>query len=152
MKKSTNQGKAVFWGGIAVVIYAIPLIVLAILKSDQLFSTPGTGLTFFSVAILFCFVLFAKKVVSALTKVFTKIGFWSIFFFLIVLAIQSFVNMLVSVAIANLCSAVLAWYPMQISGIYNQYAYDENGEVLTDRGMTFKEANAKFLNISFTEN
>lgn len=151
MKKSTNQGKALIWGGVAVLLYAIPLIALAFLKADQLFKTTGTGLTFFSIAILFCFVIFAKKVVESLTKIFTKIGFWSIFFLLLVLAIQSFVNTLLSVAIANFLSAVVAWYPLQISGIYNKFAYDENGEVDTDRGMTFKEANTKLFNLSLTE-
>ena len=148
MKKLTNQGKAFMWGAAAIAIYAVPLLILAIIKKDKLFMQGETALTFFSIILIIFFIAFAKKVVKALCKVLTPLGFGSLVVLVVSLGLRALMDDLFLISLASLCGAVAAWYPYQLAGVYNRNAYDQNGDVKKTVGLSFKEANEKLFQIS----
>ena len=148
MRKLTNQGKSFVWGAAAIALYAVPLIVLAIIKRDKLFMNGETALTFFSIMLIVFFIAFAKKIVKALTKVLTPLGFGSLIVLIVAVGLRSLMDDLVVIALASLCGAVAAWFPYQIAAVYSRNAYDANGNVLRTVGMSFKEACRKLFQIS----
>lgn len=148
MKNLTNQGKAFCFAFLSILLYSIPLIVLAIIKSDDLFKTTETALSFFSVVLLLCFIFFAKRVVKSLCKALTPLGFGSIIILLVSLGLKSFLDDLSLIAVASLIGACLSWYPYQIFIIYNKVAYNEDGTVKKSETLTFKEAHNQLFNIS----
>ena len=129
-------------------MYAVPLIVLAIIKRDKLFMNGETALTFFSIMLIVFFIAFAKKIVKALTKVLTPLGFGSLIVLIVAVGLRSLMDDLVVIALASLCGAVAAWFPYQIAAVYSRNAYDANGNVLRTVGMPFKEACRKLFQIS----
>lgn len=138
-KSLTNKGKGVLWYALAVLLYAIPLIVLAIINKDKLFKNAETGLTFFSVAIILAFVIFAKKIVKKICAITTVGVFGSLVVLIISVALKNFVGDIYYIALASLIGALLAWYPTQIGRVFNQYALNEDGSLRND--LTFKQAN-----------
>lgn len=150
-KRLTNQGLSLVWGAVALFAYAAPLISVAIVKRDKIFANGTTALTFFSVVLIVLFVIFAKKIVKRICKVLTPLWFGSLVFLLVVLGLRSLLDDLYIIALASLIGSIIAWYPYQLAGVYNKRAYDENGDVIKTRGLTFKEANAKLFQISIVE-
>lgn len=148
MKKLTNQGKSIVWGAAAIAIYAVPLVILAIVKRDKLFTSGETALTFFSIMLIIFFIAFAKKVVKALCKVLTPLGFGSLIVLLVSIGLRALMDDLFIISLASFCGAVAAWYPYQIAGVYSRNAYDQNGNVKKTVGLSFTEANEKLFQIS----
>lgn len=148
MKKLTNQGKAFMWGAAAIAIYAVPLVVLAIIKRDKLFTSGETALTFFSLMLIIFFIAFAKKIIKAICKVLTPLGFGSLIVLIVSLGLRAMMDDIFIISLASLCGAVAAWYPYQLAGVYNRNAYDQNGDVKKTVGLSFKEANEKLFQIS----
>ena len=148
MKKLTNQGKSFVWGAAAIALYAVPLISLAIVKRDKLFMNGETALTFFSIMLIVFFIAFAKKIVKALTKVLTPLGFGSLVVLLVAVGLRSLMDDLYLIALASLLGSVAAWFPYQIAAVYSRNAYDQNGDVIRTAGFSFKIACRKLFQIS----
>lgn len=138
-KKYSNRAKAILFTGIALLLYLIPLTILAILNRERLFKEAGTSLTFFSILIIIFFVIFAKKLVKQICGIITVAGFASIVMLLLSVAIRSFVDDLFMISVVSLIGAVLAWYPTRVAQTFNEFAKDENGKLRAD--LTLKEVN-----------
>ena len=148
MKKLTNQGYAFAWSVFAFLIYITPLGVLAIIQKDKLFVSTGTTLTFFScVIIVFC-VIFAKRLVKMLSRALTPIGFASLVGLVLSIGIRALVDDLTLIFLASTLGAFAAWFPFQIAATYNKYAYDADGNVNKDPGMSTKECLDKMFQVS----
>lgn len=137
--KYSNRAKAILFTGIALLLYLIPLVILAIINRERLFKEAGTSLTLFSILIIIFFVIFAKKLVKQICGVITVAGFASIVMLLLSVAIRSFVDDLFMISIVSLIGAVLAWYPTRVAQTFNEFAKDENGKLRAD--LTLKEVN-----------
>lgn len=128
----TNRAKALLFGFVAVLLYLIPLVVLAILNWERLTENKGTGLTLFSVLIIVFFLFFAKKLVKQICGVITIAGFASLVMIILSLILKSFMDDLFIISIASLIGAVLAWYPTQVATVFNDFAKDDKGNLRSD--------------------
>ena len=81
--KLNNKGKGVAFAALSIFLYAIPLIVLAIIKRDELFKTGETALSSLSIIMLLFFIVYAKKVVKSFCKILTPLGFGSLVILLV---------------------------------------------------------------------
>lgn len=138
-KTLTNKGKSVIFSVLAVVLYAIPLVVMAIINKDKLFKNAETSLTFLSVGLIIAFVLFAKKVVKKICNITTIGVFGSLVVLIVSLALKNFLDEIYLISLTSLIGALIAWYPTQISRVYNKYALTDDGKPRND--ITFKQAN-----------
>lgn len=150
-RKMTNQGKALFWSLIAIFVFVAPLAALAIKNSDKLLKTPETTLTFFSIALIVLFLVFAKKVIKALCKVLTAPFFGCLVGFLICLGLKALTSDLTLIFAAGLLGSALAWAPFQIAGLYNKCAEEDKANGNRVAGYTLKELLAKFFTFSVEE-
>ena len=148
MKKLTNQGKSFIWGTTAIFLYTVPLVALAIIKRDKLFANGETVLSFFSILLIVFFIAFVKKIVKALIKILTPLGFGSIVVLLVAFGLRSLMDDLYLIALVSLLGSVAAWFPYKIAAFYYQNAYDEDRNVKRTVGMTFKEVCDKLFQIS----
>lgn len=139
-KKLTNRGYELLFRAAAIVTYAIPLIVVAIINRGRLLNSPRTTLTFFSLMLIIFFVVFAKKTIKRICKSVTPLLFGSIIAIILSLGIRSFANDIVVVAFASAIGAVCAWYPYQLSEVYARNAYDDKGNPIKEQGLTVGEA------------
>lgn len=149
-RKLTNQGRAVLFAVLAVILYIIPFGVLIGFKWDSVFKSTKAALSLFSVTVLLFIFFFVKKVVKTLCKLLTPIGFGSLLVLIISFAISSYLQDLTIIATASVIGSVLAWYSYQISSIYSKYSKDENGDVIKAAAMDFKTANDKLFQISIS--
>lgn len=147
--KLNNKGKSVVFATLSVFLYSLPLIGLAIIKSDELFKSTETALSAFSIIILLFFFFFAKKVVKSVCKVLTPLGFGSLLMFFISLGLRSFLDDLFIISLASLIGSILAWTPFQISVIFGNNIEDGNGNPLPT--ITVKTAVGKFFGGSLVE-
>ncbi len=151
MRKTTNQAKAVLFATLSYLLYLIPLAVLVIIKREEFFKTTTSSISFLLVIVL-AFMLFKlKSVVKSLTEKSSSALVYSVIFFLLIIALQSFLDSLESILFASILGSVLSLYPHKIAQIYSKNAYYEDGEVKTERAMTLKEAHKRLVNISFLE-
>ena len=128
----SNRAKAICFGAIALILYLIPLTVLAIYNWDRLFVDKGTGLTLFAVLIIIFFLFFAKKLVKQICGVITLAGFASLIMLIVSLVIKTFVDDLFIISVASLIGAVLAWYPTQVATVFNDFSKDDKGNLRSD--------------------
>lgn len=149
-RKLTNQGRAVLFAALAVILYIIPFGVLIAFKWDSVFKSTKAALSLFSVTVLLFIFFFVKKVVKTLCKLLTPVGFGSLLVLIISFAISSYLQDLTIIATASVIGSVLAWYPYQISAIYSKYSKDENGDVIKAAAMDFKTANDKLFQVSIS--
>lgn len=147
--KLNNKGKGVAFATLSICLYAIPLIILGIIKRDELFKTSETALSSLSVVMILFFCFFAKKVVKSFCKALTPLGFGSLVVLLVALGLKSFLDDLVTISLASIIGSVLAWYPYQIGGIFTQNEKDANGNEKAP--LSFKQANAQLFSISLFE-
>lgn len=147
--KLNNKGKGVAFATLSILVYAIPLIILAVIKRDELFKTTETALSSLSVIMLLFFIIYAKKVVKSFCKVLTPLGFGSLVILLVSLGLKSFLDDLTLIAIASIVGSIIAWYPYQIATIYNENILDKDGNEL--QTLTLQEANAKLLSLNIIE-
>ena len=146
--KLNNKGKGVAFATLSILAYAIPLIILAIIKHDKLFKTTETALTSLSTIMLLFFVVYAKKVVKTFCKVLTPLGFGSLVILLVSLGLQSFLDDLTLISIASLVGSIVAWYPYQIATIYTENAVDKDGNIKPT--MSLREVNSRLLSLNLT--
>lgn len=138
-KKATNRAKALLFGAIALLLYLIPLTVLAIYNRERLFADKGAGLTFFSILIIIFFIFFAKKLVKQICGVITIAGFVSLVMVVLSVALKSFMDDLYVISLASLIGAVLSWYPTRVASTFSTYAKNEDGSLRSD--LTVKDVN-----------
>lgn len=149
MRKYSNKAKAILFTSIALLLYLIPIVVIAIINKDRLFKETGTSLTFFSVLCLVFFLIFAKKLVKQICGVITIAGFASIVMLVLSLAIKSLVDNLMLISIASIIGATLAWYPTKVAQIFSECSKDQNGMLRAD--LTFRDVNNVLFGISAEE-
>lgn len=147
--KLNNKGKGVAYATLSILLYSIPLIILGVIKREDLFTTAETSLTSLSVTMLIFFVVFAKKVVKGFCKALTPLGFGSLIVLLVSLGLKAFLDDLSLIATASLVGSILAWYPYQIAQVFSANNLDANGNEKAP--LSFKQANAKLFSISLTE-
>lgn len=135
----TNRAKALLAGAIALALYLIPLVVLAIIYRDRLFKNTGSSLTLFSVLIIVFVIVFAKKLVKQICGVITVAGFASIILLLVSLAIRSFVDDLFTIALGSIIGSILAWYPTKVAQVFSEQSKTEDGKLRAD--LTLKGVN-----------
>lgn len=138
--KLTNKGKALMWSITAVLVYSIPLIILALTHTDKIFKSASTTLTFFSIVIIVLFVIFAKKAVKAICKVTTGLVFASLVGLVLAIGLRSLADDLILIFAVSLFGAVLAWLPLQLTGIYNGLSKNADGTPNTANGISVIEA------------
>lgn len=148
MKKLTNQGKSWVCAVLTFVLYCIPFAVLVIMYNDKIFKNTTNQLTLFSILIIVFCLIFAKKVVKKLAFAFTPLLFGSVIGLVIVCGLQCFFDDLRLILFTSCVGSVLAWYPYQLTVVYNKHAFDEKGDVVRTTGLTLKQANSKIFQIS----
>ncbi len=135
----TNRAKALLFGAIALLLYLIPLGVLAFNNRERLFANKGTGLTLFSLLIIIFILFFAKKLVKQICGVITLAGFASLIMLIISLIIKSFMDDLFIISVASLVGAILAWYPTRVATVFIDFSKDDKGNLRSD--LTLKTVN-----------
>lgn len=135
----TNKAKAVLAGAIALLLYIIPLAVLAIIYRDRLFKDAGSSLTLFSMLIIIFGIVFAKKLVKQICGVITVAGFASLVMLILSLVIRTFVDDLFTIALGSIIGSILAWYPTKVAHTFSEYSKTEDGKLRAD--LTLKDVN-----------
>lgn len=144
-KRLTNHGYEVIFRLLTIIVYIIPLAILAITQKDKLFKDGKTSITAFSLLLIIFALFFCKKAVHKLCKLFSPMFFGSVIALVISLGIRSFTSDLVLVSLVSAVGSAAAWLPYQLSLIYSRNAYDDKGNPVKEPGMSVKEALSKFF-------
>lgn len=149
MKVYTNRAKAWGFTAIAVGCYALPLIVLACVRHDELFKDSGTSLSFFAMLLIVFFLVFCRKAIKRICEVTTVAGFTSAIILVVSLTCQGLFDNLFIISVCSIIGAVLAWYPTQIARIFSKHAMTDDGKLRTD--LTVKQANILLFGLKIEE-